>query len=222
MGGAARKGGVRCRSLPFFQGDRPMKVSARAIALNLLVVFATASASAQESRANLPPPPFDVAVSYSYMTEEYLDEDLPAGWVVSLQLHMNPRWTLVGEANGAYWGKEAFPAFFPYAAWVHSILGGPRVNLRIGEKTTLFGQGLAGWVRRTRTNPGSVIAPENEGNVDTLGVQPGAGVDIRLNRRFAVRFQGDYRWLKETEVTQRNTHEIRGLAGIVIGVERAP
>jgi hypothetical protein len=191
----------------------------------LVLVFTLAGRSvvrAQDNPTDLPPPPMDVAIEYAYMTEDYLDRQLPAGWLVSVQRHMNERWALVGEANGSYWGQNAFPTFFPYAAWVHSILGGPRVKVHVTPKTTIFGQALAGWVRRTRTNPGSIIAPENEGNVDTLGLQSGAGYDYRINRRFAIRVQGDYRWLKETAVTQRNTREVRVSSGIVIGVERRP
>lgn len=201
-----------------------MKRLARTTSLALLLAVAGGTAArAQDSSNNLaPPPPLDVAIAYAYMTEDYLDRQLPAGWLVSVQRHLSDRWAVVGEASGAYWGQEAFPAFFPYAAWVHSILAGPRVKVHVSPRVTLIGHALGGWVRRTRTNPGSIIAPENEGNVDTLGVQPGGGVDFRIDRRFAVRVQGDYRWLKRTAVTQRSTYETRVAAGIVIGVERRP
>ena len=200
-----------------------MNMRIRTIAVALLLIAAgRGSASAQDNTGALPPPPLDVAIMYSYMTEEWLDRQLPAGWVVSAQGHLSDRLAIVGEANGAYWGQNAFPQFFPYAAWVHSILGGPRVKVATGRKTTLFGQVLGGYVRRTRTNPGSIIAPENEGNVDTLGLQPGGGVDFRINRRYSVRVQSDYRWLKSTSVTARSTGEARIAAGIVIGVERRP
>lgn len=195
----------------------------RTLALALLVIAASrVTASAQDSGSSFAPPPLDVAIMYSYMTEEWLDRQLPAGWVVSAQGHLSDRLAIVGEANGAYWGQNAFPQFFPYAAWVHSILGGPRVKIATGHKMTLFGQVLGGYVRRTRTNPGSIIAPENEGNVDTVGLQPGGGVDLRINRRYSVRLQTDYRWLKSTSVTRRSTGEARIAAGIVIGVERRP
>ena len=198
-----------------------MKVPIRRTTLALsFVLVAAVAATAQDS--DPAPPPLDVAVEYAYMTEQYLDRQLPAGWVVSVQRHISDRWALVGEGNGAYWGMEAFPDFFPYAAWVHSILGGPRLKMHVTPKTTVFAQALAGWVRRTRTNPGSIIAPENEGNIDTVGLQPGVGVDYRIDRRFAIRVNGDYRWLKETSVTQRNTNESRIAAGVVIGVERRP
>jgi hypothetical protein len=199
-----------------------MRLTTRAAVLVLVFTLAgTARALAQEP-STPPSPPLDVAVEFAMMNEEYLDRLLPAGWIVSVQRHLNTRWALVGEANGAYWGQEAFPEFFPYAAWVHSILSGPRLKLPLSRNTTLFGQALGGWVRRTRTNPGSIIAPENEGNVDTFGIQPGLGFDYRFHRLYAVRLQGDYRWLKSTSVTQRSTNQTRIAAGMVIGVERAP
>ena len=92
-----------------------------------LTLAGTTRAFAQET--STAPPPIDVAIEFALMNEDYLDRLLPAGWMVSVQRHVNDRWTLVGEVNGSYWGQEAFPEFFPYAAWVHSLLGGPRLKM---------------------------------------------------------------------------------------------
>src|SRR5262249_35885255 len=114
-----------------------------------------------------------------------------------------------------------FARFIPYSAWVHSIQGGPRIQANASDKLTVFGQVLAGWVRRSRSNPGSIIVPENEGDINTLGLQPGVGVDVRINRKVAVRLEGDYRLLKSTDVVPQS-NQSRVLAGFVFGVERKP
>lgn len=106
--------------------------------------------------------------------------------------------------------------------WVHSVLGGARASAHPNARVTVFGQALAGWVRRSRTNPGSKVTPANEGEVNTLGIQPGGGLEYRVNRRLALKFQGDYRILAKTDVIPKSTSEARFMAGFVFGVERQP
>jgi hypothetical protein len=177
--------------------------------------------AARPAMAQDPPPPVDVGVAFSFMHENYLKTNLTSGWVLSVQKHMNEHFSLVGEGNGNYWRTKAFPRFIPYSAWVHSIQGGPRIQANASDKLTVFGQVLAGWVRRSRSNPGSIIVPENEGDINTLGLQPGVGVDVRINRKVAVRLEGDYRLLKSTDVVPQS-NQSRVLAGFVFGVERKP
>jgi opacity protein-like surface antigen len=168
-----------------------------------------------------PPPPLDVGISFAYMHENYLQTNLTTGWVLSVQRHVNDHFVLVGEGNGNYWHTHAFPQFIPYSVWVHSIQAGPRLQAHASDRLTVFGQVLAGWVRRSRTNPGSIIVPENQGDINTLGFQPGGGVDVRINRKVAVRLEGDYRFLKSTDVVPQS-NQSRVLVGFVFGVERKP
>ncbi len=169
-----------------------------------------------------PPPPLDVAVGVSYMREEWLDRDLKFGWVLSVQRHLTPRLAIVGEGGGSYAREEPFPEFFPYSMWVHSLLGGARASVISTPRANIFGQALVGWVRRTRTNPGSVVTPLNEGAVNTLGIQPGLGVEYRLSRRVTARFQADYRRLNKSAAIPRSTGEMRFMTGFGFGVERQP
>ena len=195
-------------------------MSGKSFCVVALIALALWLGAVRTAAAQTDPPPLDVAVGLSYMREEWLDTDLEFGWLLSVQRHLNGTLAIVGEGGGNYTRVEPFPAFFPYSMWVHSILAGPRVSVRPGQRLTLFGQTLGGWVRRSRTNPGSVVTPLNEGAVNTFGLQPGAGLEYRLNRKVALRFQADYRRLNKTDVIPRSTSETRFMAGFVFGVER--
>ena len=183
-----------------------------------LATFNVAQAAAQTDE----PPKLDVAVGLAHMQEEWLDKNLAFGWVLSVRRHLNSRIAIVGEGGGSYTRVEPFPAFFPYSMWVHSVLGGPNVSLISTGPFVVFGKTLVGWVRRSRTNPGSVVTPLDEGAVNMLGVQPGVGVEYRFNRRVALRFQGDYRTLGKTSAIPQRTSETRFMAGFRFGVERQP
>lgn len=54
---------------------------------------------------------------------------------------------------------------------------------------------------------------------DSLAVQPGAGVDLRLGENLSLRLGGDYRWIKGEDGADSGT-EYRAHAGIAFGIGR--
>jgi len=72
----------------------------------------------------------------------------------------------------AFYDGSSVP-FFPPRSTVRTLMGGVRVYIPL-QRVTLFGQLLAG------------RAP-----LDDFALQPGAGLDLHVNRRVAIRVAGD-------------------------------
>jgi len=166
-----------------------------------IVLGAATTAAAQDQ------PRADIAVSYSFLNDSDLDETFKWGWVGAATVHATDWLALVGEVGGNYRTLEAFDIEIDLS--VHSFLGGARFGAPLG-KVTPFGQILLGQARASV----SAGALDESESVSGFAFQPGAGVDIALGRRTALRVQGDYRAISDDGDT---SSEFRFAVGVAFG-----
>lgn len=142
-----------------------------------------------------------VAGSYAYLREQGVGGApavmYKAGWIADLDWRLHGRLAVVGEVGGSYRGVQGVETQSLYG-----FLGGVRVAILHLGPAQVFGQGLVGLERFSE--PGF--------SEHGLAIQPGAGADIGLGHRVALRAQVDFRLAHEEGV---NFKEIRAAAGIV-------
>ena len=148
----------------------------------------------------------DVAISYSVLRDYDLKETFTKGWVFSAAGHIGRVVSLVGEVGGNYRTLTFGDSNVDLS--MHTFLGGIRVR-REHRAATPFVQVLAGMARAAGSSEG---ASESD---SAFALQPGGGVDFRVTDRFAVRVQGDYRYIAEGRA---QLHEFRAAAGLVFGL----
>ena len=149
----------------------------RVVALSVtLAVLAPSTAAAQASSsgpatsqtAQAPwTPTFDVFAGVGLWQE---DERSLRGLHLSGAVRASRHVAFVGDL--AFYDGSSVP-FFPPRSTVRTLMGGVRVYIPL-QWVTLFGQVLAG------------SAP-----LDDFALQPGAGLDVHLTRRVAIRVAGD-------------------------------
>ena len=121
-----------------------------------------------------------LSAGYSYGQAE--DESLH-GWTASLAFRLHGPLSLVAEATGHYGGLEGADLTRV------SLLAGPRWSFGSGS-TRPFVQALAGAVRSS-VGIEVLDVSISESSTD-FGGAAGAGIDIGLGGRWALRLQGDY------------------------------
>jgi opacity protein-like surface antigen len=167
----------------------------------LVATLAAAPAAAQG------PPATTIFGGYGWLHESGIggspSVNYGKGWVVSVAQRMTPVWlAIAGEAGGQYRTTSAIETHSLYG-----FLGGLRIGLTRGSRLSTFAQVLAGVERFS--SPGFSEAG--------FAFQPGAGLDVALHKRVAVRMQGDFRLAHEEGVTFK---EARVAVGIVVGLGR--
>lgn len=173
----------------------------------LLLVGLPAPVSAQ-----VDVPAHIVAGGYSFMRDDGLEENFPAGWFVS-GAHTLWDWlAAVGEVSGGYKDFDFSVAgtTFSTRARVHTFLGGARYQ-RALARLTPFVQLLAGVARASggvRVFRLSIAEAQTE-----FALQPGGGVDIALTDRVGARLAADYRRI----FAEDEDNEFRFAAGVVVG-----
>jgi hypothetical protein len=122
-------------------------------------------------------PPFEIFGGFSILSMGggYIDNELEGGREQAFGFHADavynftPSIGVAGDFGGQYWSRDSAIHFYEF-------MGGPRFSHRTG-KFTLFGNALIGVGNR-----GTGIQSRN---AFALGF--GGGVDVSLNKRFAVR-----------------------------------
>jgi opacity protein-like surface antigen len=149
--------------------------------------------------------PFEVSGGYGYLNDRTNAQSAPRGWSGGVAGAVASWLTIAGEVDGSY-----ISAADPTASSqsIYSFLGGPRYAFRVHERVTAFGQFLLGDVHAS-TGVYSASA-----TTDDLAYQPGGGVDIAITPRWAARFQGDYRAVRDTGMGT-TFNQGRFLAGVV-------
>ena len=137
-------------------------------------------------------PKGDLAVSYSVLYDKELPSEIPgvSGWmptgfVVAGAGHVTHNLFLVGEVGGNY--KPLTYLGVDVTVNVYSFLGGMRYAPRVNPRVTPFMQILFGVARYSANAMGS------SASINGFATQVGAGVDIGVSNKLAVRLQGDYR-----------------------------
>ena len=171
----------------------------RVLIVTAIILGAATAAAAQDQ------PRGDVAVSYSILNDTEVDETFKWGWVGAATVHATDWLAIVGEVGGNYRTFDAFGEELDLS--VHSFLGGARFGSPLGGVTP-FGQILFGSARASASVLGESASESG------FAFQPGAGLDIALGRRAALRVQGDYRSISSDGET---TGQIRFAVGVAFG-----
>lgn len=161
-------------------------------------------------------PQFEIAASYAFMQDTSRSDSFPAGWAVAATGNVRSWIGVVGEVGGNYrschncergpFASQRFSGTDLRIA-VHTYMAGPRVVSHAYSFVTPFAQLLVG---------GSHMSggTEFDGALNSgLTYQPGAGIDVRIAPKTALRLQGDYRIIR---TSGRNNKEPRFLAGVVL------
>ena len=168
------------------------------IVIGALVVILTIAASATADDHS-----FEVSGGYAYLNEHTISQNVPRGWTGGIAAAVTSWLTIAGEVGDSYVPAVAAT---PGSTSLYSFLAGPRYVARVHERVSAFGQFLVGDAHASQ-GVYSVLAA-----TDDLAYQPGGGVDIVVAPRWAARFQGDFRAVRDAGTT---FNQGRFTAGIV-------
>lgn len=131
-----------------------------------------------------PPARFDVGGMFTWIRAfETGDDSDFFGWNVVFTGNLTKHFGLEANVSGNYWNS---PVSIVGGSF-HGLAGGPRISFP-GDRVTPFFHFLVGFVHAKQNVLGLSFS---DGNFLTL--MPGFGMDVNLNRRFAIRaFQADY------------------------------
>jgi opacity protein-like surface antigen len=175
------------------------------IGLILLMLFAVAGlASAQVPGGN-------VFFGYSYYNTDLSGTDRvnTNGWEGSLEGKVLPWVGIVADLDGHY-GSQNFPAPCPLGGTgctfnanisEHDFLFGPRVSVPVGQFRP-FAEALFG---------GGHVNLNGGGSDTVFATAVGGGIDYKIIRPVAVRFQGDYIQTRFFGATQNNVRISTGI-----------
>ena len=148
------------------------------------------------------PPKDEIGISYSVL--HLPGGTFPLGWVFAVDHNVTKSMAIVGEVDGNY--KRITELGHAETMKDHAVLGGIKITSRANPSVAPFVQILAGI-----SNVGTETL-----NFDVWGTsltfQPGAGVDIRIGAKAALRLQGDYR-----KHGLYGSHGFRAAGGLVFG-----
>jgi hypothetical protein len=148
---------------------------------------------------------FELTGGYSLARDPRDHVTLPAGWMAGAAITITPALSIVADASGQYTTVTLFNA--EARLRVHTVMAGARAAARVGQLTE-FGQLLIGAVRTSGTAFGATTTGQS------LGVQPGVGVDYPLGRRWAARGQLDVRLIRHQADATNGGLQFRFVAGV--------
>lgn len=132
-------------------------------------------------------PAVDVAGGYSFVRDQEADVNLH-GWLASVGINLNSSVGLVGEIGRNTKEFEAAGVDFLEVS-ANTFMGGLRFASYASSAITPFAQVLFGATKLE----GNLLGLSEE--VTEFSVQPGAGIDLRIQRTVAIRLGGDYRYI---------------------------
>ena len=166
------------------------------------------TATAQTSRVEL---------SGGYGITRAADQTLPIGWIADIATTLNRTWSVVGEVSGAYKVEEDEDLGVDVKLSLHSLGAGIRWSSR-GARIVPLVQVLVG---AARISARAEILSTKVGDSSTkFMLQPGGGVNLKINQTLGVVGQVDYRRVFRDEQDERETgeNEFRAFIGIRIGL----
>jgi len=149
---------------------------------------------------------FEISGGYSIARDPRDQVTLPSGWMAGAAIALTPAFSLVADASGQYRTVALFNA--DARIRVHTVMGGVRAAARVGRLTE-FGQVLIGVVRTS----GSAFGATTTGQ--SLGVQPGIGIDYPRAARWAARAQLDVRLIRRQADATNGGLQYRFVAAVV-------
>jgi hypothetical protein len=176
-----------------------------AVLIFALGCFLPMAAVAQENN-----PKVEVFGGYSYFRLndpfEYTDLNLN-GWSASLSANLSKWFGVVGDFSGHYGSPDVFGFRVPFFdVNEHSFMVGPNLSYR-SDRVTPFAHFLIGGTRASAGLFGLSYSRT------ALSAAIGGGIDLKVNRYFAVRaFQADYLMTRFYDERQNN---VRLSAGVV-------
>ena len=163
----------------------PKKCIASTIAM-MLLGLAVSPAHAQSG---------DFAAGWSFLRSIDLEESFPLGFNVGAAGRITDRFGIAGDFGWNQKGDE-FEDIVSLDLTVLTFSAGPRIYFG-SERVTGFAHALVG-IARAEVAASLLGTEESESNSELL-VQPGGGVDLGVTEAFAVRLQGDYQWIKDSD-----------------------
>jgi Outer membrane protein beta-barrel domain len=148
----------------------------------------------------------EITGGYSLARDSRDQVTLPAGWMAGAAIGLTPAFSLVADVSGQYKTVALFTGDAKLR--VHTVMGGVRAAARVGQLTE-FGQVLIGVVRTS----GSAFGETTSGQ--SLGVQPGIGVDYPRATRWAARAQFDVRLIQRQADATNGGLQYRFVVGLV-------
>jgi opacity protein-like surface antigen len=153
----------------------------------------------------------DVALSYAALYDKELPNNvfgingfMPAGWLVSGSWHLIDSVSVVGEVGGSY--KPISFMGTDVTLNVYNYMGGLRLSGPGVPLVSPFAQVLVGTARVSASASGTTAATNG------FAAQVGAGADVTVFPKIAVRVQGDYRYIR---ADGGNGNEFRLAVGVV-------
>jgi hypothetical protein len=130
--------------------------------------------------------PGDLFGGYSFARESGDDALSRHGWNAAAAVDLTGSISLVADAAGHYGSSQGVDAS------QLTLMAGPRFWYVRGERYSAFAHALAGLVRETASvKVLDVTISESE---NRLGLLSGAGLDVKLGGRWALRVGADYVW----------------------------
>ena len=141
----------------------------------------------------------EIAGGYSLLRDPAASENFQGG-VASVAGRVTSWLDIVGEI-----GTNAQKASLPtdVSQNVHAFVAGPRYIVRPKQTVALFGQVLVGAAVSNTVAAGS--------SRTELAIQPGGGVDVGVGSKWAVRFEGSFRAIRDGGTTIKQEHFVTGL-----------
>lgn len=158
---------------------RPVGLAIPSLAI-ALVLAATVVVAAQDV------PAIEIGAGYSALRDNDIDHWFGTGVTVDIGVNVTDWLAVAGE--GSYHSTSIDWGFGDVDLSVSTFMGGMRFLTRRGGVSP-FVQALVGVARQSF----------NGISMNAFAVQPGAGVDVFVTRKVAVRLQGDFRSIYDSE-----------------------
>lgn len=195
----------------------------RFITIIMLLGITSAHRAAAQDRPQLLVGAGFVAVTDASMSwSGFVDRPALTGWHVDAGLPLSRRVTLVGEVDGSYGRQHGSGLLGSYVSTFSdtSYLGGVRFQAH-PAKVVPFVQVLAG-ILRTRekqTYSTGPYGPYSFSNSLPV-VQPGAGMDVMVNRRFGLRVAADLPFVPYVDYEGADSSLFRVVVGGIVPLGR--
>ncbi|HEV3216687.1 MAG TPA: hypothetical protein VGZ27_13230 [Vicinamibacterales bacterium] len=144
---------------------------------------------------------FEIAGGYSFLRDPATSQNFQ-GALASVSGAVTSWLDVVGEI-GTDTQKASLPTDVPQH--VHAFVAGPRYIVRPIRRVALFGQVLVG------AAVSNAVVDNIESSGTHLAIQPGGGVDIGVLAKWAVRFEGNFRAIRNSGTTIKEEHFVTSL-----------